>query len=74
MDLASREGTTLNGEAVKGEAALLHGDKIGLGSCVILEYLEGTRPGPITGSRWLRRLGWVASAALGIAFLLRVVR
>lgn len=70
LDLASRAGTYVNGERVSGEWLLMDGDRIGLGSEVLLEYNEGPPPEPIPKRRWLKPLGWLGaafSAAFGVA-------
>ncbi len=70
MDLASREGTYLNGERVDGDVLLMDGDRIGLGSHVVLEYVDGPRPHEAVGKRLARRIGLAFS---GLSVLALVV-
>lgn len=58
MDLASREGTYLNGERVDGDKLLMDGDRIGLGEGVVLEFVDGPRPREAVAKRLARRFGW----------------
>jgi hypothetical protein len=58
MDLASREGTFLNGERIDGDVLLMDGDRIGLGERVVLEFVDGPRPHEAVTKRWARRIGW----------------
>jgi hypothetical protein len=69
IDLASREGTFVNGERINEETLLMAGDRIRLGRSVELEFLEGDRPDQAPRQRWLRRGWWMAS---GLAVLVAV--
>ena len=67
VDLASREGTYVNGERVQDEVLLMPGDRIRLGPRVVLEFTDGPEPPAGRGRRWLRRLGWMLSGATVLA-------
>ena len=58
MDLASREGTFLNGERVEADELLMDGDRIGLGDGIVLEFVDGPRPREAAAKRLARRFGW----------------
>jgi pSer/pThr/pTyr-binding forkhead associated (FHA) protein len=66
MDLASREGTFVNGERVTGEWLLMNGDRISLGSDVVLEYNEGRPPAAAPRRRWLKPLGWLGAGMFAL--------
>jgi len=63
LDLASREGTFLNGERVTGEVLLMDGDRISLGRRVILEFVDGVQPQEGPERRLWRRLAWSLAGA-----------
>jgi hypothetical protein len=72
LDLASREGTFLNGERVTDEVLLMDGDRIGIGSRVVLEFIDDPEPPEGGDRRWWRPVFWGFGvlAAVGIVSLL----
>jgi hypothetical protein len=72
LDLASREGTFLNGERVTGEVLLMDGDRIGIGSRVVLEFIDHPKPPEGGDRRWWRPVFWGFGvlAAVGIVSLI----
>ena len=66
LDLASRAGTFVNGERLDGEWLLVNGDRISLGTDVVLEYNEGPPPEPEIKRRWLKPLGWLSAGFFAV--------
>ncbi len=73
LDLASREGTFVNGERVIEEVLLMDGDRIGLGSRVVLEFVDGPPPNEASERRWVRRFSLLAMALAFLTLLTFVI-
>ncbi len=67
LDLASREGTFLNGERIEGEVLLMDGDHVRLGDRVNLEFVDGPTHRERPGRKHWRRIWWGVATLAAIS-------